>query len=295
MRSRIKWILAAVIVVGVGFFAVTRLSDRAEQAESQANVQTPAGGEAVTAQLPEAVADAPAQDAEAAALARDAERKQRMAAAKLIHEETHASHVKLIEEVKVARAELLSLAQRSSRTQKSLAEARASALLGEEMTALLEDVEKLRAQFMATLNGSPEVAALLEKSDGMKLELADATASYKALRQKMQIEGINDVARQSMLETSSRTTALQRDLSRLNREIKSAQASIREADDDTGRLHASIVEAEHDLEARIKDQPDVSALETEREQMLAQTRETTRLLSELNSRIRNFKCCKPKV
>jgi len=252
MSDRTKWILATAVFVGGLFVAFARLADRAEQAD----VREPASEEAVTTQPTEPVADVLAQDAEV---------KDRVASIKLTHEETHALHLELIEEVKAARAQLLALAPRATRTQKSLAEARASALQDEEITALHEDVQELRAQLMAKLNGSPEVAALLKKRDGMESELTDATASHDALRLKMQREGINDVSRQAMLDTSSRTTALQRDLSRLNKEIEAAQMRIREADDGTSQQHVSIVEAEHHLAARIKDQPEVLALEAERE------------------------------
>ena len=298
------------IVVCVGLAAVTRFADRAGATESQADMLTSASQESVTAPQPQAAANrsviaepsksfagesatAESPESVTGSGAQDSEATHRAVAARLRFEETHASHVKLIEEVEVARAELLALTERSLVNKKSLAEARARALKDEGVGSLFEDVQKLRAQLTTALNGAPEVVGLLEKRDGLESELGEVEASSKALRLTLQKEGISDASRQAMLKSAARATTLQRDLSRLNEEIRSTHVSVREAGDDTRKLHASIVEAERHLEDRIKRQPDVLALETELEQISTQRRERTQQLSDLNTRIRNLDCCKP--
>ncbi|MDE0837984.1 MAG: hypothetical protein OSB41_02930 [Kiritimatiellae bacterium] len=212
--------------------------------------------------------------------------------AEVTREQAHALHIQLGQDIAAAETELSTLAQRSIQTQKSLAKSRGAALQEADMKEASASLKQQREALRAIINGSAEVVALLKKREGMDAQLTEVSASRHSLMQTMQREGRSDALRQSMLEASGRATKLQRDRSRLNLEIEAEHDRIRASNADAKAHHAAIVEAEHLLDAQVREVPEVNALEAERKTILTQTRDLTRRISELNGRVSSLDCCK---
>ena len=228
----------------------------------------------------------------APAHAQNFEIQDRAIPAEVPREQAHALHLKLGQDIAAAETQLSTLAQRSIQTQKSLAKSRGAALQDAGIKDASASLKQQREALKAIINGSDEVVALLKKRQSMDAQLTEVSASRSALMQTMQREGLSDALRQSMLEASGRATNLQRDRSRLNLEIEAEHGRIRESNADAKAHHAAIVEAEHLLDAQVREVPEVSALEAERKEILTQTRDLTLRISELQGRVSSLDCCK---